>query len=1116
MIAQIQRRRIGDFFLLLLLTMFAAGCGGGGGGTTSGSGSGGGDASAGTGTPAGVVVLTADAGAIIELSMGETASLDGSKSASSDGGAITYDWSFTTKPDNSKAVLQDPTSVNPSFVADARGTYTIQLVVSENGASSKRAIGFVTATDPNDSADRPIGFHLGLSPNCMNCHDDVNVHPGKSQDHMATSNLCQACHTTFGFDVINFVDHQEVFGKCSECHDGVIATGKSANHLVTTEECSNCHDTTSFLTLAADGSFDHSTITEPCSACHNGSTAIGTESAKSHPSIGSTECNACHSTVTFSQPFVDHTDFGLVGGKCSGCHDGAKAPGQPTTHPDTTGIECDVCHDVTSFNLGGLFDHTALARHPLACASCHDGVNATGQSSDHIPTSSGSDCSNCHDTNNFKNAFVDHTTSDVTAHADNCVFCHDGTLTGAPGKPVDHIPTTANCADCHMAGGSFSLATVDHNTSSVDGVCSESHNNSIATGKTADHLPTTEECDACHDKLSDTFAGGTFDHVGIDTTDCASCHDGVIATGKSTTHVPTASGVDCYVCHGSTDFTSFVITNFDHATAGITDNCESCHDGRRHDGTVVMGKSSNHIPAVDDCSTCHSSTISGGFASAARFDSTVHPAIVSGCGGCHNGSFPPAMSKADAPNNNHIPTTQDCNVCHINNISDAFKDTSNFTHAGITGNCESCHDGKHEDSNALGKVDAVPTHIATTADCHACHLTKGTDFKNAYVDHTSSTVTSVRCDSCHDGLHTGILGKQDAVPTHVVTTQDCGDCHTPGGSFATAVFDHSTLTAGTRCDSCHNNTASATATGPSSTHIAIPNDSSGNPEDCAVCHNTTSFAGAQFDHSTLSSSTRCDSCHGTTATGKPTNHVPTSQDCRVCHVTAGFLPATFNHSGPETSGKRCDDCHDGVIATGKTSTHIATTDDCGACHSTDTFADAIPDHSGITDGCGNSGCHDGSDPAVVSKNDYPNHIPTSADCHFCHTVGSFAGATMDHSVVNDSCSTCHDNTLATGKPSGHFVTSLACDACHNTTNWTPISYTHPSSSDYPGDHNSRVTCSSCHTNNRDTITYSSPTYAPYCAACHEGDYKPGDHRGTIADNKNCGKSGCHRVSSRSF
>ena len=63
--------------------------------------------------------------------VGQTVTLDGSKSSDVDGDALTYRWSFVSKPKGSKAALQNPTSVNPKFVPDKSGDYVVQLIVND-------------------------------------------------------------------------------------------------------------------------------------------------------------------------------------------------------------------------------------------------------------------------------------------------------------------------------------------------------------------------------------------------------------------------------------------------------------------------------------------------------------------------------------------------------------------------------------------------------------------------------------------------------------------------------------------------------------------------------------------------------------------------------------------------------------------------------------------------------------------------------------------------------------------------------------------------------------------------------------------------------------------------
>jgi len=1127
------------FGLLLLIALVTAGCSGGSSGSS-------GTSATPIKTPSSATILSANAGGVCEtLLKGAaysstpptlacnhgtdpyTAYLDGSKSTSPVG-ALSYAWAFVSKPAGSTAVLANPNTVNPTFVPDMAGPYVVELVVSANGASSPRAVGLVVALgddtlNPNLATNpgaTPYNFHGGLASDCTQCHSAANADPalqGKPSTHIASSEVCQSCHSPLGFNVVSFVDHTEVFGNCSSCHDGLIATGKSTNHIDTAQECSDCHTTASFVKLNADGTFDHAGITGGCSACHNGTVAIGTDSDPSpagHPSV-SVECNACHTTATFTTPFPNHNDIKVVvPGTCgqAGCHDGASTMSNgvaitgknsaPNLHPLTGNITvaCDVCHTTKSYNLGGVFDHGILARHPIACQSCHDGLSAVGKIAGHIATLAGSDCSDCHTTSAFTGGFVDHKSATVTGAVGGCTSCHDNvTAPGIPTAPpvmvTFHTTGPANgktCDFCHSPGGSFKLATIVHTGFGTVGnitlppeyvSCSGCHDGTVATGQSTGHLPTAQDCGMCHSPQRGDWLGAAYDHSSLaivgnaSTPACASCHDGSTATGKSVTHVPLpTAGQDCLVCHGTT-YVSFALPTFDHAAAGVTTNCASCHDGKAHDGVKVISKPTGHIPTSADCSSCHASTANGpgingsiisGFRNADPFVNTLHPAYTTGCRTCHIAAYDNAIYGATAHPVDSVHTTVD----------------------------------------------------AKGWDCNACHTTRGHFLEVNPVNHQDPTIKAQACVTCHvAGNTTGAIGKNAG---HPATSNLCQQCHQAGGSF-TAGFDHATLN-----------------TGGVNKGLA-----------CTTCHD------------------------GVTATGKISNHVATSRDCAVCHAgypptASSFAGGTFSHSGPEMTGKLCAACHTGNVAgaLGKTLTHPVTNSDCGGCHNTTTFTGATGgfNHTGVTTGCAASGCHASGTPSVVDVTDDPNplpHIPVAqsgveVNCYSCHknAGGTFANASMDHTVVTfESCETCHDGKhdgsnaahVATGKTvgtttvKGHFVTSVvACAACHtSTTAWTPVTvttYKHlPNPPGYiptvpaaTGTHStSKVSkCVQCHTDTKvgttlvngdaDISTFPHATYASTCAACHASKGEKEHGKPLSTKYQNCGTSGCHKISSSSF
>jgi len=1080
-----------------MFAVFLSGCSGGSGD----------QAGTSTSVAGSYIDIAAIPGPIVAAKVGQVVVLDDSKSYAKSREPLSYNWSFSYKPAGSNAKLQDATSATPSFVADVRGVYMVQLVVSAEGVSSQRAITSVVVTNPGERPTGPF-YHEGLSSNCVNCHnDDFITIPSKGPVHIGASNVCQSCHTPQGFNIIPAVDHQEVFGNCSQCHNNEVAIGKSQFHSPTNAECNDCHNTIAFLERNPDGSFDHSNIGRACSGCHNGTVATGKTPATddipagTHP-VTNSECGYCHTTASFLGAYPDHTGDAVVGNRCDSCH-GVSPNDQPSDPPvghPVTNVDCDTCHSIVSFKMpGGLFNHSLVDPSVQSCESCHNdstSINAPAKSSAvpaHPVTTS--DCGACHNTDTFTGAFQDHTNI-----ANNCQSCHG---VSASGKSLNHMPTNPNnpgtvndqdCVDCHSTG-TFSTGTYDH--AGVNSGCTSCHNDVISVGKLLNHIPTNpanQDCVDCHDTL--TFAGVIFDHVGINTSNCALCHDGDIALGKSLNHVPTSS--DCSSCHVTNDFTTFAGITFNHF--GINNNdCASCHDTGIATGKTGVTGDYLHIPAQGECSVCHDSTA---VFTSTTFSTSVHAGITRGCEGCHSGQFSTISGSLYGKPGNHIPTAQDCDVCHT---VARFK-PSDFDHTGITGNCVSCHNGNFVNVGVKGASAApnTPIHQNTSGDCSVCHNT--TDFADAFVDHNGPEVVGKRCDSCHNGIDaTGKNAKTN--PPHVSTTQDCNICHVAGGTFAPAVFNHDGIV--NNCASCHDGVA---ATGMSQNHLPT------NGQDCSVCHITSDFANARFNHAGIVDN--CASCHnGTTASGKtpPPNHVPTNEDCHVCHVTTGFIPATFDHSGIVGN---CSSCHNNVFAIGKSGSHVLTNQDCGVCHNTTTFIGAVFDHTGIVDNC--SSCH-----GVTATGMSNDHISTALDCHFCHTTATFVGGTWFHDAsTRNNCDSCHSpGNGAASKPNGHLNTTEQCDVCHTTDRWAPTDFRH-TSKNYPGDHRRNPGCTGCHKGsigggiNRDNYP-DQERYAPFCAGCHAGDFESeGDHiggrSGTIEQNKNCGQSGCHRVSSSGF
>jgi hypothetical protein len=156
----------------------------------------------------------------------------------------------------------------------------------------------------------------------------------------------------------------------------------------------------------------------------------------------------------------------------------------------------------------------------------------------------------------------------------------------------------------------------------------------------------------------------------------------------------------------------------------------------------------------------------------------------------------------------------------------------------------------------------------------------------------------------------------------VATTASCDTCHRTT-AWLPATFSHTNVVAGT-CASCHGTSAK----GKPANHVATT-------ASCDTCHRTTAWLPATFSHTNVVAGT-CASCHGTTAKGKPANHFITTRSCDACHATTGWLPVKpYTHLSPfykqHSSGVTCANCHKSNSETA-TWTAAAYKPDCAGCH----------------------------------------------------------------------------------------------------------------------------------------------------------------------------------------
>lgn len=136
---------------------------------------------------------------------------------------------------------------------------------------------------------------------------------------------------------------------------------------------------------------------------------------------------------------------------------------------------------------------------------------------------------------------------------------------------------------------------------------------------------------------------------------------------------------------------------------------------------------------------------------------------------------------------------------------------------------------------------------------------------------------------------------EDAV--HQDVNAECGVCHETT-AWTPASFEHGALSVhGTACDACH-------GAPPDSVHTTLS-------ARCDACHETSAWAPAGFDHELSSDGPRCRACHR-----GPSDvlHQDLSARCDSCHETPAWTPSTFEHRSyfrfdrhhPEV----CTDCHE--------------------------------------------------------------------------------------------------------------------------------------------------------------------------------------------------------------
>jgi predicted aspartyl protease len=104
----------------------------------------------------------ADAGVDQSVATGTMVTLDGSASLDADGDSISYQWSLTTVPSSSGALLSNTTSAAPTFTADKDGVYTAELIVNDGTVDSTAVMVTITAATTNSAPTANAGSNQNV------------------------------------------------------------------------------------------------------------------------------------------------------------------------------------------------------------------------------------------------------------------------------------------------------------------------------------------------------------------------------------------------------------------------------------------------------------------------------------------------------------------------------------------------------------------------------------------------------------------------------------------------------------------------------------------------------------------------------------------------------------------------------------------------------------------------------------------------------------------------------------------------------------------------------------------------------------------------------------------
>ncbi len=588
-----------------------------------------------------------------------------------------------------------------------------------------------------------------------------------------------------------------------------------------------------------------------------------------------------------------------------------------------------------------------------------------------------------------------HTASGWTVNTKSIAFKHELT-----GYPLVGQHRNVACRNCHK----------NLILSFVGVACADCHTD-IHRGQFGNH------CENCHTPInwenhSEVFEQhnrSAFPLIGVHAVaDCEACHFNEHQNDYTNTPI------DCKACH----LESFTVsTNPDHKKANLGTNCQECHivpiDWRnttfQHPASFVLRGAHSKL----DCNSCHFSSYAG---------------TTNICYGCHENNY----KNATNPNHLIFGFRTDCIICH----DETSWEGANFDHLNETGfdlvgahsqlQCIACHV-----SNQLSNLPR---------DCYGCHQS---DYNNVSNPNHVQNNFDHNCTICHNTFSwstNSVEHNQTKFPlTGAHANAQCSDCHangyagTPTDCFSCHSSDYNSVSNPNHvqnnydhdCTICHTTSAWLPAN-LNHDQSKFPLTGAHANAQCSDCH-SNGYAGTP---------TACYSCHTSDYNGvSDPNHVQNNfnHDCAICHTTSAWLPATFDHSQsnfPLTgahSSAACADCH----ANGYSGTPTT----CMACHKQDYNNTSNPNHNAAQFPTECESCHNTSNWTQTTWDHDNQYFPIYSGRH----RSAWSACSDCHVNPNDyknfECINCHAHAKQSTDQAhrgvnGYYYQSTACYNCH--------------------------------------------------------------------------------------